>query len=305
MHAPADNARAMVLGSLAGDSLALGAHWIYDQRELARTFGRLETLAAPGPGSFHPARTAGEFTHYGDQTLVLLKSLARQRNFDVSAFSADWRAMFQGGYTGYVDRATQATLNQLQNGWEPLDAGSVSDDLAGAARISPLVFMLRREPESAVAACRLQTTTTHNRAVVIDAAEVFARTALAALEGTPPVQGMEQALAGRFPGSPLHGWFAAGMDAAGRDSVEAIAVFGQSCHADGAFQSTVQLIARHQDAPSEALVDSVMAGGDSAARNLLVGMVLCAWKGLDDRLQTWVNGLRERDLVETLLEEIA
>lgn len=296
-----DKAKSMVLGSFLGDSLALGAHWIYDQAQIKRQFTRVETLLAPPPGSYHPGKLAGELTHYGDQTLLLLRSLAQHRSFDPAAFSAAWRAMFEGGYAGYVDRASKNTLGQLAAGWDWRDAGSGSDDLAGASRIAPLAYLLRGDVEAMAAACRLQTSLTHNNAKVIDAAEFFARTAHAVLGGEEPLAAMEMALAGRFPGSPLHGWFKQGADAAGEDSLTAIARFGQSCHMDGAFQSTVQLIARNPDDPAAALIDSVMAGGDSAARNMLVGMALCARAGVEALPSSWLPGLACRLEVEDLL----
>jgi ADP-ribosylglycohydrolase len=294
----------MVLGSFLGDSLALGVHWIYDQKLIATIHGRLDALKAPGPGSYHPTKLAGDFTHYGDQTLVLLESVAERRGFDSADFSARWMNLFQGEYTGYVDKATSATLSQLAAGWEPQDAGSVSDDLSGASRIAPLVYAYRDDAEAMVKACRSQTAMTHNNGKVVDAAEFFARTTHAVLAGSPPKQAMESALTDRLPGSPLHGWFKEGMDAAGEDSIQAVARFGQSCHIDGAFQSTVQLIARHQGFPAEALIDSAMAGGDSAARNMLVGMVLCAWKGIEALPSAWLQALTRRERIEALLDRL-
>lgn len=299
-----DNAKAMVLGSFLGDSLALGVHWIYDQNQIAQTHGRLDGLKAPAPGSYHPTKQAGDFTHYGDQAFLLLQCVADASGFDPVDFSSRWRAMFEGGYTGYVDRATRNTLSQLAAGWEPQDAGSASDDLAGAARIAPLVYAYRNDPEPMIAACRSQAALTHNNAKIVDASEFFARTTHAALSGVSPLEAMTAALEGHFPGSPLHGWFKQGLGAAHEDSLLAIARFGQSCHVDGAFQSVVQLIARHQNAPAEALVDSAMAGGDSAARNMIVGMVLCAQSGMDAIPQGWLDSLGKRAEIEALLARL-
>jgi hypothetical protein len=64
----------ILLTSLAGDALCLGPHWIYDQREIAQKLGQITGYAAPLT-SYHPGKQAGDFTHYGDQTLILLRSL--------------------------------------------------------------------------------------------------------------------------------------------------------------------------------------------------------------------------------------
>ena len=273
-----DNAKSMVLASFTGDSLALGVHWIYDQGLIARTHGRLGSLLAPGSGSYHPNKRAGQLTHYGDQALVLLASLAQAKGFSPEDFSARWKSLFEN-YTGYVDRASRATLERLAQGWGPGDAGSGSDELAGVSRMAPLAYLYQGDLEAMVAAARKQTAMTHRSAMVVDAAEFFARTVHAVLAGAEPAEAMAESVKGRFPGSPLPQWVEDGLAAKDEDSVAAIAQFGQSCHAEGAFTSVVQLIAGHQDDLATALVDSAMAGGDSAARNMLVGMVLGARLG--------------------------
>jgi hypothetical protein len=51
-------ATAMVLASFAADSLALGAHWIYDTAEIDRRFGRVDRLLKPRLIPITPARKA-------------------------------------------------------------------------------------------------------------------------------------------------------------------------------------------------------------------------------------------------------
>ena len=66
------NAQAVVLASFIGDSLALGAHWIYDTSRIEKDYGRVETFLKPSQDSYHPTKERGEFTHYGDQAFILL-----------------------------------------------------------------------------------------------------------------------------------------------------------------------------------------------------------------------------------------
>ena len=65
---------------------SLGAHWIYSQREIAEKFGHITGYATPAT-SYHPGKQAGDFTHYGDQTMVLLRSLAAHGRFDLADFA--------------------------------------------------------------------------------------------------------------------------------------------------------------------------------------------------------------------------
>jgi ADP-ribosylglycohydrolase len=133
-----DKAKAMVLASFAADSLALGVHWIYNTNVIDKKWGRVENYIKPERPTFHPTKELGEFTHYGDQTLVLLKSIAAGSGFDKINFAKQWQHFFES-YEGYVDGATKATIENIKAGQEPTDAGSDSDDFAGADRIAPLV----------------------------------------------------------------------------------------------------------------------------------------------------------------------
>ena len=296
-----DNAKAMVLASFVGDSLALGAHWLYDPQEIRRSFGRVETLLAPGPDSYHQGKAAGDFTHYGDQTLTLLRSVA-DGGFDLVRFAADWRAMIED-YSGYRDHATKSTLGNLGEGLEPDEAGSGSSDLAGASRIAPLVYALRGDETAMIAAVRAQTAMTHHNSMVIDAAEFFGRSALAILKGEEPVSALRAASQGAYE-SDLPGLVDDALAHTDQDTVASIGAFGQSCHVNGALRGVVQCVARHADSLEEALVQNVMAGGDSAARGMLVGLLLGARHGMAGIPQQWLDALKARAEIEALLDKI-
>ena len=298
-----DNRRPMVLASFAADSLALGVHWIYDAEKIKQDFGRVDALRKPLPNSYHPTKEKGEFTHYGDQTFVLLESIAAKRGFDLSDFSTRWRDLFKT-YRGYFDQATKMTLQNLAQGRAIEEAGSSSTDLSGAARIAPLVFLYHKDSETLVKAARAQTQMTHNNPLVIDSAEFFARVCRKVLDGSSPAKAMTEVGAQRFKGLPLFAWVKEGIESAGEDSVSTIARFGQSCHTDEAFPGVVHLIAKYEKDLKEALVQAVMAGGDSAGRGLMVGMVLGAHLGDRGLPQEWVSEMRRGKEILRLLEQI-
>ena len=66
----------------------------------------------------------------------------------------------------------------------------------------------------------------------------------------------------------------------------------------------VHLIAKYENNLEEALVQSVMAGGDSAARGMLVGMVLGAHLGQSSIPQKWLSELARRKGIDALLDQI-
>jgi ADP-ribosylglycohydrolase len=295
---------AMALASFAADSLALGAHWIYDTAKIEAKFGRVDTFLKPEARSFHHTKDQGEFTHYGDQTFILLESLAAKKGFDLDDFASRWKA-FNKDYEGYCDRATKTTLENFSLGKSPQKAGSSSDDLAGAARIAPLFSCYREDLHVLVEATRAQTRMTHNHPAVIDSAEFFARVSWMALKGTPPVSAMKDVARRLFKDSPISQWVLKGIDSKEMDSITIITDFGQSCHVDDAFAGVVHLIAKYEEDLEEALVQAVMSGGDSAARGMLVGMVLAAYVGEKAIPAQWISGLKRKKEILALLDKIA
>lgn len=295
---------AMVLASFVADSLALGTHWIYDTSKIEAKFGRVDTLLKPGAKSFHHTKERGEFTHYGDQTFVLLESLTARKGFDLDDFASRWRT-FNRDYKGYCDRATKTTLENFAMGKSPQEAGSSSNELAGAVRIAPLVSCHREDLDMLVEAARAQTRMTHNHPAVIDSAEFFARVSWMGLKGTPPVSAMEDVSRQRFKDSPISQWVLEGIDSKEMDSISIITDFGQSCHVDDAFAGVVHLIAKYEGNLEEALIQAVMSGGDSAARGMVVGMVLAAYLGEKAIPAQWISGLKKKQEILALLDKIA
>ncbi len=294
----------MVLASFAADSLALGVHWIYHTAKIEAKFGRVDTFLKPDAKSYHHTKERGEFTHYGDQTFVLLESLAAKNRFDPNDFASRWRS-FNNDYEGYSDQATKDTLANLDMGKSPQEAGSSSNDLAGAARIAPLVFCHQEDLDVLVKAARAQTRMTHNHSAVIDSAEFFARVSWLGLKGVPPVSAMKDVSIRLFQDSPISQWVLEGIDSKEMDSVSVITDFGQTCHVDDAFPGVVHLITKYERNLEEALVQAVMSGGDSAARGMVVGMVLAAYLGEEAIPAQWVSGLKKEAKILGLLDKIA
>jgi ADP-ribosylglycohydrolase len=76
------------------------------------------------------------------------------------------------------------------------------------------------------------------------------------------------------------------------------------CEISAAFPATVHLIAAYEDRLEEGLIQNVMAGGDSAGRGLLVGLVLGAWGGRAAIPDRWLAGCVASDEINALLNRI-
>ncbi len=298
-----DTAKRAVMASFAADALALGAHWIYDPEKIRSRFGRVTAPAAPGPDSFHAGKEKGDFTHYGDQMLTLLESVAERNDFDLSDFADRWRKLFDG-YKGYFDSATKSALKHLANGGSPEQIGSRSDDLSGASRVAPLVYRFRSDEKRLSETARAQAKMTHGDPGVVDAAEFFARVAFRVLNGAKPTAAIESTVQDHFAVTSITAWVQRGMAAKDKDPVAAVGEFGRSCHIGEMFPGVIQIIARYESDLKEALIQCVMAGGDSAARGSLTGLVLGAHSGAGEMPGEWVSEMKAAERIEVLLGKI-
>ncbi len=297
-----ENHKAAVWGAFVADALSLGVHWVYNTSVIDKKFGRVDGYHDPLT-SYHKGKQAGDFTHYGDQTLVLLASAARARKFEDGRFAQSWRAFFDN-YNGYFDQATKATLANMDAGRELTASGSDSDDLAGAARMAALVAVYPQDQEGLVHAARAQTAVTHNDERVIDSAAFFARTVFKVLKGQKPAAAVEQTLAEHFADNPIATLVGMGLQSRDRDTRQTIAEFGQMCSVEAGLPGAIHLIARYPGDLATALVENVMAGGDSSARGMLAGMILGAAQGMAAIPETWLSEMTAAKRINELLQTL-
>ena len=298
-----DKPKAMVLASFAADSLALGVHWIYNTGVIDKKFGRVGRLIKPERPTYHPTKDLGEFTHYGDQSLILLESVSACNGFDLSDFSSRWQKLF-AAYDGYVDGATKGTLENLASGKSPSESGSGSDDLAGASRIAALVYVYRNDLPALIASARAQTAFTHNHETVIESAAFFETITFQILTGASQMAAIEQTLEEVQPSTSVSEWIQMGLASVAQNSRQAILDFGQMCEIPAAFPGVIHLIAKYETDLKTALIENGMAGGDSAGRGLLVGMVLGAYLGLEAIPPEWIHDMKARRHILDMLEKI-
>ncbi len=296
-------AEAAIWASFAADSLALAVHWIYDTDRIAEAYGRVDTLMNPEKNPFHKSKKRGEFTHYGDQAFVLLESVAAKKSFDLEDFSARWQDLFKD-YDGYFDEATKGTLQNYAKGSGPEDAGSPSNDLSGAARIAPLILCYRNDLDGLVNAARAQTQMTHTDPLTVDSAEFFARVAWNVLMGETPLAAIRKVSRDRFSDSRISEWTEQGLASRSGESVPAVTSFGQSCHTPEAFPGVIHLITKYENDLQEALIQSLMAGGDSAGRGMMVGAVLGPFCGKAHLPDPWISGLAKVHEIQRLVTRL-
>lgn len=291
-----DKQKALLYGAFLGDSLALGAHWIYNTRVIDKKAGRITELMAPVAGSYHPHRGGGDFTHYGDQMLFFLNHRKNRGNLDVPAYLSEWQAFFEA-YDGYKDGAMKGTSQIVVNHPGVL-RGSDAHDLAGIFYV-PVLRAAAGEGEDLSEVVEAAVRMTHDNDQVVAAAHFLDGVLQSVLAGKDPGSAMEEA-ARHLPES-LAPLVRKGLESAGKDSRITIGEFGQACGVEQGLAGAVHLIASYPDNLEEALIENTMAGGDSAARGIFAGAVLGAALGPAALPSRWLAALKARDKIEGLL----
>lgn len=302
-----DNPNANVLlASLIGDALSLGPHWIYDQEVILTKLGRVDAYHAP-ISNYHPGKSAGDFTHYGDQVLVLLRSIAEQGVFDLPQFAARWRTFWEDPQNkSYRDGATRQTLEHLQAGMSLDRAGSDSHDIAGSGRIGPLFLLDWENDEALIDAARSETALTHPADEVVASAEFFCRVVLAVRAGAAIPVALESVVASKAWPTLLENGLAVARKSAASDVTDSAALktHGLSCHTDGAFPGVCHLLLRYPEDPAAALIANATAGGDNAARGTVLGLVYGAKFPITALPAEWLSGLKARSEILDLIGKL-
>ena len=145
-----DRVQGAIWGQLVGDAYCLGTHWIYDLDELKQTFpDGVHGFEVPAADHYHAGKVPGDFTHYGDAALLLLKSVAEREQVDAPDFGQRFVLRFGAAdYHGYLDHSMKETLANAavfarEHPGETFDfrQGGDDDQLATVSRLAPVVAL--------------------------------------------------------------------------------------------------------------------------------------------------------------------
>jgi len=166
-----------------------------------------------------------------------------------------------------------------------------SDELGGAARIAPVLYW-GEDPEAAIFAAVDQARLTHRSARSLLVTDIFVRSAVRLLQGeTGPIIDVLQAVRDerasqirqasqddvlvqtradfRFFDDSLKN----ALKLLNRSARETAMGLGQSCHAEHALPVILNILAKNVEY-RESLRINALIGGDSAARAMLIGLLL-------------------------------
>jgi len=275
--------KGMLFGAFVGDAYALGLHWIYDTDKLKQEVRKLNDYITPSKDSFHKGKLKGDFTHYGDQSLLLLKSIASNDGFSVDAFKTHWLT-FMAKYEGYMDHASKESLLMLDS---QSNYGSSSDELGGLVRMAPIVYYHFDDP-SLKKYIEKQTMLTHNNDALVTYGKFVTDLLLELVIGKPLLATIHET-SKKYPEiEAVIGKLEARLS---DDSTDVIKDIGQSCSSQFAFPAALYLVLKYPTQFEEAMKQNVLGGGDSAGRGMLIGMILGAALGYSSIPPEWIKNL--------------
>jgi ADP-ribosylglycohydrolase len=291
-----DRLDGMLLGTFAGDALALGPHWIYDVNRIKAEFGEIRGITAPLPDSYHKNKHYGDFTHYGDLTLMLLEYMLDNGTFEPQSFLAFFQT-YLANYDGYKDHAMRDTLDNVNRG---VMEGSLSDELGGAARMAAPLYVYANSEAEAIEAAVLQCRATHREATLLRIVRFLAEITVGALSGVHPLDSMGRLLP--LAGESIQEYYRKAQEVLHLEAEEAIPMLGQMCSSKNAFPSCLYLLLKYNLDFSATLFKNVQAGGDSAARGMVLGAILGAWVGRNQLPQDLVVKMNRYNTIAELMK---
>lgn len=269
-----DKLRGMVLGSFLGDALALGPHWIYDVNKINEVFGEINGMTDVPEDSYHKNKSKGDFTHYGDQTLMLLNFLNEANGYDNNSFRAYWLNEMKT-FSGYLDHATKTSIEKLSRDNTLL--GSDSNELGGLARIAPLIYKHHDDEEKLKMYVTAETSLTHTDPLLLEIGGFLTQLTLKALKGEAPESSIMKMKSSYS--KLIIDMIEKAEKSVHHDPIKVITSFGQMCSSTNAFPVVIYLLLKYKNNYSEVLFNNIQAGGDSAARGMVLGMILGAYYG--------------------------
>lgn len=334
-------------GALVGDALCLGSHYEYDAQKIFKAYGDkpIEKFMSPGEmmggqthgigwgeRNYHPGKSAGGTTDYGDYNVVVLEHLSSTavppRAFDVSAMIPHWMNRLENGWGSWICTMTKETYGQVRQGVPVERLGGISNAMAIRHVAAHGYYEYEEELANVARACMF----THKNSEALGGGEFFARVTHRVINGLSPQEAIETVAVqmGGFVERKVAQAIAKFTEATNPESplsqepfVDDLALtsmarlwdigrsepikVGKASPTEGTLPGAVYFIlkyANEAEGLKKALQANAMVGGDNASRSIAIGMVLGAYKGVNAIPSEWKETLDQWQYCENLLNTL-
>ena len=331
-----DSPSFIIIG-LVADAASLGLHWIYDQDALLTALNTKGVLAQPEffpPMNKYYTHEDGEFTPYGHELYAVLKSLAEQGgHVDGEALAKDLASYYKSQVTSnhYLNKSSKAVLENVVAGKAFPDTALAADAQVGWLLIlstdqatlgtkmshtgsfqtqansfvkAPAVVALKAGKSDLASSLKTAITVQQSDEAAVSAGVVAGLILDKVIQGDSIQAAVTWALSDDSGVSPTSKEdLRVAISHSGAAFSEVAKRLGLSCGLPSSLQCS---ILSAMDAPSyvEGVRANIVAGGDSASRNVLVGALLAAQHGLDSVPQGWKNKAKHYAEAESLVDKL-
>lgn len=334
-------------GAIVGDALCLGSHYEYDAKKIYEAYGQkpIEKFMSPGEmmggetngigwgqRNYHPGKSAGGTTDYGDYNIVVLEHLCaisdEVREFKVASIIPHWMDRLENSWGSWICTMTKETYSQVKQGVPVERLGGISNAMA----IRHVAAHAYYDDENTLVDVARKSMFTHRDVHALGGGEFFARVTHRVINGEKPSDAIEMVavqMGGFFAdkvaqaitkykeegdeNSALHKeqfnddlaiTSMARLWDIGRS--EPIKV-GKASPTEGTLPGAVYFILKYaekEDGLIKALQANTMVGGDNASRSIAIGMVLGAYMGVNAIPQEFKDTLTQWDYCEGMLNKL-
>ena len=207
-------------GLALGDALGMPTQSM-SRAQIARDYGRVQSLVAAGPGQQIAAgRPAGSVTDDTEQALLLARLLIEGGGkLDPERFAEELLAweqrMEQQGSADLLGPSTKAALERLRRGVPAAEAGRAGTTNGAAMRIAPVGIAVDASDLGALLDAVTQASRlTHNTSLGLAAAAAVAAAVSVGVGGGGPAEAFELAVRAAAEGAERGHWAAGGSVAA-------------------------------------------------------------------------------------------
>ena len=334
-------------GAIVGDALCLGSHYEYDAKKIYEAYGEkpIEKFMSPGEmmggethgigwgqRNYHPGKSAGGTTDYGDYNILVLEHLAAisdtPRPFSVINMIPHWMKRLENGWGSWICTMTKETYAQVRQGFPLERLGGISNAMA----IRHVAAHGYYESEDELVDVARKVMFTHTNAQALGGGEFFARVTHRVLNGQTPSEAIEMVAIqmGGFFEQKVAQAIAKYKEEADENAAlhhelfsddlaltsmarlwdvgrsEPIKV-GKASPTEGTLPGAVYFILKYADKEDgliKALQANAMVGGDNASRAIAIGMVLGAYMGVNAIPQNLKETLEQWEYCEALLDKL-
>jgi len=273
----------IINNTLIADSYSLGAHWVYDEKQLLDLNVNWDELNAP-QAMWHKGKKVGDFTHIGDQAYWLYEFLKDKKSFEPSAYMDFWEDKMSN-YDGYIDGATRETLENIENG---VLIGSNSHDFSVIGRI-PALLLVSDDEEQFKKNTQEFVKLSHNNKIVLEAAD-FLATLLFRVSNGKDIESEITKLSSQYSDF-IKNSVKEGVNSAQKDTFKVIRDFGPACDVQSGFRGIIHLLCKYPANLKELLTQNAKAGGDSSSRAMSAAMILSANSDKQNLPISWVKNI--------------